>query len=87
VSLLSPLCSFGTLRIVKTVSVNICLIIFVSKNVLKQGDTLLPLPFNIALQYDVRKVQENQVGLKLNGSQQFLAWADDVIYWKITRTV
>jgi hypothetical protein len=28
--------------------------------------------------YDIRKVQENQVGLKLNGTHQNLAYADDV---------
>jgi len=47
-------------------------------NGLKQKDALLPLLFNFALQYAINSVQVNQDGLKLNGTHQILAYADDV---------
>jgi hypothetical protein len=54
---------------IKSVYIIICL---------KQGDTLKLLLFNFTLHYATKTGQENQVGLKLNGTHQLLAYAADV---------
>jgi hypothetical protein len=47
-------------------------------NGLKQGDALSPVFFKFALEYAIRRVQIKEDDLKLNGSHQFLFYADNV---------
>jgi hypothetical protein len=51
---------------------------FPALNGINQGDAIIQLIFNFALQYVSGKVEQNQVRLKLKETHLLLAYADEV---------
>jgi hypothetical protein len=63
--------TYNTIRIGKHLSDS-----FPIQNGRKQGDALSPLLFSFVLEYVIKKAQENQLRLKLNGTYRVLAFAE-----------
>ena len=51
---------------------------FPNENGLKQADALLLLLLNFALEHAIRMAQETRLGLDMTGTDQVLAYVDDV---------
>jgi hypothetical protein len=66
-----PKCAYGRVWVGKHLSG-----IFPIQNGLKQGDALLLLLSNLALEYTISRIQANQEGLKLLVTHQLLVNAD-----------
>jgi hypothetical protein len=54
---------------------------------LKEGDALSPLLFNFALEYAIRRVQENRGGLELRGIHQLWPTLMTLIVGENTATI
>jgi hypothetical protein len=52
---------------------------FPVKHSFKQGDALSSMLFNFAFEYVIRRIEVNQEGLKLNGTNWILVYAGDNI--------
>jgi len=50
---------------------------FPIKNGLEQGDAVSPLLFSFPLEYAIGTIQINWDGLKLNGTNRLIVYADD----------
>jgi hypothetical protein len=58
------------------VYVHLCLLFFLPKSVMKQGDGLSPWLFNFVLYLDFRKVKANQQISKVNGTRHLMFYTN-----------